>query len=208
MFLWDKWSVWLCFLATSSFRKKFVYVSNWCLWMLKRGLWNQWQILSHHLLTHIQTQTNFIKQYLLIRSVTTKLPCLLMNWKVHYLVHKSQLLIPVQRQINLVRIHPPYFFKIRFNTIISSTPRSSKRCLLIQIHMHLWYLPCVLYLQSISSSLILSSNLMYGARSSVVGWGAMLQAGRSRVRFSMRSLDFSIYLILPPSLWPWSQLSL
>jgi hypothetical protein len=29
-----------------------------------------------------------------------------------------------------------------------------------------------------------------GARGSVVGWGTMLQAGRSRVRFPMRSLGF------------------
>jgi hypothetical protein len=29
----------------------------------------------------------------------------------------------------------------------------------------------------------------------------MLQAGRSRIRFSMRSLDFSIDLILPAALW-------
>jgi hypothetical protein len=37
-----------------------------------------------------------------------------------------------------------------------------------------------------------------GARGSVVGWGTMLQAGRSRVRFPMRSLDFSIDLIFQP----------
>jgi hypothetical protein len=35
-----------------------------------------------------------------------------------------------------------------------------------------------------------------GARGSVGGSGTMLQAGRSRVRFPMRSLDFSIELTL------------
>jgi hypothetical protein len=35
-----------------------------------------------------------------------------------------------------------------------------------------------------------------GACRRVVGWGSMLPAGRLRVRFSMRSFGFSIYLIL------------
>jgi hypothetical protein len=46
-----------------------------------------------------------------------------------------------------------------------------------------------------------SPNITAHARGSVVGCGTMLQAGRSRVRFPMKSLDFSIYLILPAALW-------
>jgi hypothetical protein len=40
------------------------------------------------------------------------------------------------------------------------------------------------------------------ALGSVIGWGTTLQAGRWWVRFPMKSLDFSIYLILPAALWP------
>jgi hypothetical protein len=45
------------------------------------------------------------------------------------------------------------------------------------------------------------------AHGSVVGWGTMLQAGRSQAQIPMRCI-FSIYLILPATLWSWCQLSL
>jgi hypothetical protein len=52
------------------------------------------------------------------------------------------------------------------------------------------------------------TNNFEGALGSTVGSGAMLQVGRSRVRFLMRSLDFSNDLILPAALWSWGRLRL
>jgi hypothetical protein len=46
------------------------------------------------------------------------------------------------------------------------------------------------------------------ARGSVFGGDTTLQAGISRVRFPMKSLDFSIEVILPTALRPWGRLSL
>jgi hypothetical protein len=40
------------------------------------------------------------------------------------------------------------------------------------------------------------------------GNDTMLEAGRSQVRFPMRSIEKSIGLILPAALWPWGRLSL
>jgi hypothetical protein len=45
-------------------------------------------------------------------------------------------------------------------------------------------------------------------RGSAVDWGTMLQPVRSRVRVPMRSLNFSIYLILPTAPWHWGRLNL
>jgi hypothetical protein len=52
---------------------------------------------------------------------------------------------------------------------------------------------------SIMLPLLINSLLILGARGSVVGWGTMLQTGRSPVRVPDK-VDFSVLLT---ALWPW-----
>jgi hypothetical protein len=46
-----------------------------------------------------------------------------------------------------------------------------------------------------------------GARSGAVNQGTVQQAGRTRVRFMMVSLEFFIDIKLPAALWSWGGLS-
>jgi hypothetical protein len=48
---------------------------------------------------------------------------------------------------------------------------------------------------------------LFRLRGAAVGWGNVLHAGRSRVRFLMVSLEFFIDIILPAVVWPWGWLS-
>jgi len=58
----------------------------------------------------------------------------------------------------------------------------------------------VIFLQS--EGIIEFSSVIRGARGGADSSGTALQAGRSRVRFQMVTLEFFIDIILPAALWP------
>jgi hypothetical protein len=60
---------------------------------------------------------------------------------------------------------------------------------------------CFLLQTSILLSIYVCLPLIRGSRGSVVGWDNVLQAGRSRFRSPMSTLDFSIDLMLSDALW-------
>jgi hypothetical protein len=63
------------------------------------------------------------------------------------------------------------------------------------------------YSDDTGKKMFISREYIYGPLGSVVGYCNMLQSGRSRVRFPMRSPDSSIDLLLPAALWPCGRLS-
>jgi hypothetical protein len=112
-----------------------------------------------------------------------------------------------------------FFIIIRCNAALSYVFILNKTYIYIPFHPSTYHLslfsitnapPATLYSQTrfwwdkhsrdlgINGKIICNSTILWreGARGSIVVWGTMLQAGRSRVRFPMRSLDFSIDITL------------
>ena len=59
----------------------------------------------------------------------------LLNPKVHYLIHNSLQLFPILKQLNSVHVIPACFFKTHFTIIRQHTPRSQKRYLPFRLHL-------------------------------------------------------------------------
>jgi len=60
------------------------------------------------------------------RSASQEIPRLVLNFKVHYRVHKSPSLVPVLSQMHPVPTLPSYFPKIHSNVIFTSKLKSSE----------------------------------------------------------------------------------
>jgi hypothetical protein len=76
-------------------------------------------------------------------SACPGIPCILWNSKVHYLIHNSPPPIHILSQINPVHAPPTHLLNTYFNTVLQSTPLSSK-----------WFLPSGLLAKTLYTPLL------------------------------------------------------
>jgi hypothetical protein len=88
------------------------------------------------------------------RSASQSIPVLLWNPKVHYRIHKKLSLIPILSKKNPAHTFTNYFFKIHFNIIISSAPRSSLHIFRLKYCLYFSSLPYMLHVLPMSLPVI------------------------------------------------------
>jgi hypothetical protein len=100
------------------------------------------------------------------RSSGQEIPGISWNSGVHYHIQNILPLVPILSHVNSVNTFAPYFYNNNSNTIIPSTLRSTKfssfQFFRPEFCTHFTDLQCVLHVLSISSSLILSSLIIFG----------------------------------------------
>jgi hypothetical protein len=100
--------------------------------------------------------TNFLKNnsmkqshFLEANNISAVQEILRLLWNlIHHRAPKSPQLVPIISQMDLVYTFPYHFFRIHYNIILPSAPRSTKKSLLLQIFrptfcMHFSSLPCM-----------------------------------------------------------------
>jgi hypothetical protein len=81
---------------------------------------NKYEYIDLHTLTQLLTELSPSREAA-NSAATQEVPSILWNPKIHYRVHKSPPLVPIQIQINPIHTIPSHLSKIHFNIVYSPT---------------------------------------------------------------------------------------